>query len=129
MDFTTIEYYSHFLPATLIAVFILGYRKRNTQISLLLVSSYAFFWFASGWHVILLLISTLLDWYVSNKINSTNEISSKKRWLTLSLVINLGLLGIFKYLDYIKFFKNDNKHNLIKRYIFTEYDLFVNTFV
>ena len=101
MDFTTIEYYSHFLPATLIAVFMLGYRKRNTQISLLLVSSYAFFWFASGWHVILLLISTLLDWYVSNKINSTNEISTKKRWLTLSLVINLGLLGIFKYLDFL----------------------------
>ncbi len=101
MDFTTLGYYSHFLPATLIAVFILGYRNKNMQISLLLISSYAFFWFASGWHVILLLISTLVDWNVSNKINSTNEISTKKRWLTLSMVINLGLLGIFKYLDLI----------------------------
>jgi len=101
MDFTTLEYYSHFLPITLIAVFVLGYRNKNMQISLLLISSYAFFWFASGWHVILLLISTLVDWNVSNKINSTNEISTKKRWLTLSMVINLGLLGIFKYLDLI----------------------------
>ena len=101
MDFTTLEYYSHFLPATLIAVFILGYRKKNTQISLLLISSYAFFWFASGWHVILLLISTLLDWNVSNKIHSSDDSSVKKRWLTLSMVINLGILAIFKYLDFI----------------------------
>ena len=101
MDFTTLEYYSHFLPIALIAVFILGYRNKNMQISLLLISSYAFFWFASGWHVILLLISTLLDWNVSKKIYSSDDSSVKKRWLTLSMVINLGLLGIFKYLDLI----------------------------
>ena len=101
MDFTTLEYYSQFLPIALIAVFVLGYRNKNMQISLLLISSYAFFWFASGWHVILLLISTLLDWNVSNKIHSSDDSSVKKRWLTLSMVINLGLLGIFKYLDFI----------------------------
>ena len=101
MDFTTIEYYSHFLPITLLAVFLLAYRNKNMQISLLLLSSYVFFWFASGWHVILLLISTLLDWNVSKKIFSSDNSSTKKCWLTLSLVINLGLLGIFKYLDFI----------------------------
>ena len=63
--------------------------------------SYIFFCIASGWHIILLLISTILDWTTAKRIESTDELSKRKKWLTGSLVINLSLLGVFKYLDLI----------------------------
>lgn len=62
--------------------------------------SYIFFWLASGWHILLLLTSTMVDWTAGKKIYSHDEKKYRKRWLVTSLVINLGLLAIFKYLDF-----------------------------
>jgi D-alanyl-lipoteichoic acid acyltransferase DltB (MBOAT superfamily) len=56
---------------------------------------------ASGWHVLLLLISTLVDWNAAKKISSSNDSVVRKRWLQASLIVNLGILGIFKYLDFL----------------------------
>jgi alginate O-acetyltransferase complex protein AlgI len=77
----------------------LGIRKY--QISILVLMSYLFFWFASGWHLILLLISTCVDWTAGSKIAKSEDGLIKKRWLKLSLVTNLTILGLFKYLDFI----------------------------
>ena len=66
-----------------------------------MVSSYIFFWFASGWHIILLLVSTLVDWNAAKKIHKSDDSKIRKRWLRGALIINLGLLGVFKYLDFI----------------------------
>ncbi len=62
--------------------------------------SLVFFWFASGWHVILLLFSTSIDWRSGNSIYASNDDRVRKRWLMISLVTNLSLLSIFKYLDF-----------------------------
>ena len=64
------------------------------------LSSYFFFFLASGWHVILLWISTTLDWNVGKKIKNSKD-GIRKGWLILSLTCNLTLLGVFKYLDFI----------------------------
>ena len=37
-----------------------------------------------------------------------------KHFFLLKKIRLRKIIGIFKYLDYIKFFKNDNKHNIIK---------------
>ena len=66
----------------------------------MLVMSYIFFWLASGWHVILLLTSTIVDWTAGKKIHLSSDRKHRKRWLIGSLTINLGLLAIFKYLDF-----------------------------
>ena len=100
MDFVTPEYYLYFLPVVVLGVFFLRQRKRNLQISLMLLMSYLFFWFASGWHVLLLLISTLVDWNAGKKIYLSEQKSTRKRWLLFSLIVNLGLLATFKYLDF-----------------------------
>lgn len=98
MNFTTIEYYIYFLPIVILSVFFL--RKKEHHLFTLLIYSWIFFWFASGWHLILLLISTIVDWNAGKFIfNSSNPVF-KKRILWCSLLINLLLLGIFKYLDF-----------------------------
>ena len=101
MDFVTPEYYYWFLPVVFLATFTIGDKKRRRQVGILLVSSYVFFWFASGWHVLLLLTSTLVDWNAAKRIFATDDATIRKRWLIGSLVINLGLLAVFKYLDFL----------------------------
>jgi len=46
-----------------------------------------FFWLASGWHVLLLLFSTLVDWNAAKKINSSNDLVVRKRWLQAALIV------------------------------------------
>lgn len=62
--------------------------------------SIVFFWFASGWHVLLLLFSTTIDWHSGKNIHNSEDIKIRKRWLKISLITNLTLLSIFKYLDF-----------------------------
>jgi alginate O-acetyltransferase complex protein AlgI len=100
LDFITTDYYFWFLPIVFLATFTIGHKKRRKQILILLVSSYVFFWLASGWHILLLLVSTITDWTASKKIHSSDDSRYRKRWLRGSLIINLGLLGLFKYLDF-----------------------------
>lgn len=101
MDFVTSEYYFYFLPMAFVLAMWLSFGIRKYQISILVLMSYLFFWFASGWHLILLLISTCVDWTAGAKIANSKDNFVKKRWLKLSLVTNLTILGLFKYLDFI----------------------------
>ncbi len=101
MDFITTEYYLFFLPVAFLLAMGISIGKHKSQIIILLGMSYIFFWLASGWHVLLLMLSTCVDWTAGSKIHSSNDTIVRKRWLKLSLIINLGLLAVFKYLDFI----------------------------
>jgi len=74
-------------------------RKTSTQNLLLLVSSYLFY---AAWDyrfLSLILLSTVVDFYAGLGIEKGTE-RSRKRWLISSLVINLGVLAVFKYFDF-----------------------------
>ena len=101
MDFTTLGYYSWFLPFSLLVYFLSPWRKRETKVMFLVLMSYAFFWMASGWHFILLSISTLTDWFAGRRIHVNENEFTRRRWLYFSLITNLGILATFKYLDFI----------------------------
>ena len=100
MDFVTSDYYLWFLPIVFLLTFTIGSKKRRRQIGILMASSYVFFWLASGWHIILLITSTLLDWTAGKRIHESDDQRIRKRWLVGSLVVNLGILAIIKYLDF-----------------------------
>ena len=101
LDFITTEYYTLFLPLVVFLVLIVGRERRDAQILLILLLSYLFFWLASGWHVLLLLTSTLVDWNAGKNIHQSKQKAVRKRWLVGSLIVNLGLLAVFKYLDFL----------------------------
>jgi alginate O-acetyltransferase complex protein AlgI len=100
MDFVNPDYYLYFLPAVFVLAMWASLGKRKPQIIILLLMSYLFFWFASGWYILLLLISTCLDWTAGSKMHASEDDAIRKRWLSASLITNLGLLGVFKYLDF-----------------------------
>lgn len=68
---------------------------------LLLVMSYAFY---AAWNppfVTLLWLSTVADWYLARWIAGSDKQSVKRICLAGSLLVNLGLLGIFKYSQFL----------------------------
>ena len=75
-------------------------RSVRWQNVLLLLASY-FFYGCWDWRfVALLLFSTLLDYYTGIQIGSTENDHKRKTWLWISVGINVGLLGVFKYYDF-----------------------------
>lgn len=64
---------------------------------LLLISSYVFYGLWNPPLVILLWISTMVDWTAGNKIYASNNPRTRKLWLILSVCVNLGFLVFFKY--------------------------------
>ena len=64
------------------------------------IFSLYFFYKASGWFVGLVLISAVVDFYLSNAIYREESKSRKKFLLVLSILFNLGMLFYFKYTDF-----------------------------
>ena len=65
--------------------------------TLLLVASYLFY---AAWNppfVLLLLISTIVDFYAGRKLAAEDRLARRRLWLVVSLLVNLGFLGFFKY--------------------------------
>jgi alginate O-acetyltransferase complex protein AlgI len=63
----------------------------------LLLASYIFY---AAWNppfVLLLWLSTMVDWWVAKGIFTTEQKSRRRVLLGVSLAVNLGLLGYFKY--------------------------------
>ena len=100
MNFTTPEYYYLFIPVALFACFLIFYNSRNKQISSLLLLSYVFFYLASGFYILLLFVSTLVDFYCGKSIDKANNRNQKKKFLFFSIITNLSILGIFKYFNF-----------------------------
>lgn len=62
--------------------------------------SYLFYGMWNWKFLFLLIFSTLLDYYSAIKIERSSTQSKKKFWLILSVGINLGFLGLFKYFNF-----------------------------
>jgi D-alanyl-lipoteichoic acid acyltransferase DltB (MBOAT superfamily) len=75
-------------------------KRRSYQNVFLITASY-FFYANWDWRFLFLLIfSTLLDYFSGIKIGESEHSTTRKWWLWLSIGINLGFLGIFKYYNF-----------------------------
>lgn len=89
-----------FLPIVFVLYWFLTKGNLKLQNILLLVSSY-FFYACWDWRFMFLLIfSTLLDYFTGIKIHDAINKKKKLFWLWLSIGINLGFLGVFKYYNF-----------------------------
>jgi len=70
-------------------------RRRAWQNALLLTASYLFYGWIHPWYAALLGLSTLADYFLALGIAARRE--RVKRYMALSLAINLGVLAFFKY--------------------------------
>jgi len=87
-----------FLPIVF-ALYWLTKAKRKQNI-LLMIASY-YFYACWDWRFLFLLaFSTFLDYYTGIRIEESQKKSSKKFWFWLSIGVNLGFLGFFKYYNF-----------------------------
>ena len=100
MLFPTIDFIIFFV-VVLVAITVIKYHK--FQFLFLVAASYFFFYFSSNYLLILLISSTILDFFVAKAIFGARNSSRKKMLLIISLIGNLGLLGFFKYADFMIF--------------------------
>jgi alginate O-acetyltransferase complex protein AlgI len=73
----------------------------NSKKRVLLFSSYLFYGMWNPPLIILLWISTIVDWTTGKKLAVEENQRKRKFWLLLSMVVNLGFLGFFKYGDFL----------------------------
>lgn len=92
--------FAFFLPVVFILYWFPAKGNLKLQNILLLVSSY-FFYACWDWRFMFLLVfSTLLDYFTGIKIQEAENNKGRKFWLWLSIGINLGFLGVFKYYNF-----------------------------
>lgn len=92
--------YALFLPIVFVLYWHVFGKNRQQQNALLLACSY-FFYSCWDWRFLfLLLFSTLLDFFSGIMIEGSRTERARKRWLWLSISINLGFLGFFKYYNF-----------------------------
>jgi len=89
-----------FLPIVFILYWFVFNKTKNTQNTLLIIASY-YFYSCWDWRFLFLLVfSTFLDYYTGIKIEKSTDDKGRKFWFWLSIVVNLGFLGIFKYYNF-----------------------------
>jgi len=89
--------YFLFLILVVLAYWRLSHRAQN--IFLLLASYFFYGWW--DWRFLALMIgSTAMDFLIAQKITPGRADSNRKKWFVFSLVLNFGILGVFKYFDF-----------------------------
>ena len=89
-----------FLPIVFLLYWFVFEKKLKFQNMLLLVSSYIFYGFWDWRFLFLLAFSTLLDYCCALKIAENKNESARKFWFWISIIVNIGFLGVFKYYDF-----------------------------
>lgn len=88
----------------LVIVLLLYYSKLfnwTNKKRMLLIASYVFYGLWNPPLVILLWISTMVDWTAGNKLSVEENERKRKFWLLLSMFVNLGFLAFFKYGNFL----------------------------
>ncbi|MCU0428719.1 MAG: MBOAT family protein [Cytophagaceae bacterium] len=99
MLFNSIDF-AIFLPIVFFLYWFATNKNLKTQNVLLLLTSY-FFYSCWDWRFLfLLMFSTLLDYFTGLKMQEARQSSEKRFWFWLSVLVNLGFLGVFKYYNF-----------------------------
>ncbi|MBF4517575.1 MBOAT family protein [Flavobacterium sp. ANB] len=89
-----------FLPIVFFLYWFVFNKNKSTQNALLIIASY-YFYSCWDWRFLFLLVfSTFLDYYTGIQIEKGKSENSRKFWFWLSILVNLGFLGIFKYYNF-----------------------------
>lgn len=97
MLFSSIPFLYYFLPLTVLVYFLVPKQFKNC---VLLVFSLIFYAWGEPKYVLLMLATIAMFYGCGLAIEKAKTQKVRKFWLTVSIVISLGLLAIFKYADF-----------------------------
>lgn len=97
MNFNSLSFLI-FLPAVVLLYWLLPHRARW---AMLLIASYVFYMSWNVWLIGLIMITTVTAYTFSILIERTEKVKIKRLYLAITLIICLGLLVFFKYVNFI----------------------------
>ena len=98
MVFSSLTFLQCFLPLCLLAYFLVPQKWRNGTLFLFSLLFYAW---GEPVYVVLMLFSTALDYTCGQMVERHRGQRGAKMALLVSVCVNLGLLGVFKYSDFL----------------------------
>ncbi|MFP4846800.1 MBOAT family O-acyltransferase [Winogradskyella sp. PE311] len=99
MLFNSIEFFL-FLPIVFALYWLIGSKRINSQNVLIAISSYVFYGWWDWRFLFLILFSSIVDYTIGLKLKNESKQSKRKLFLWISICINLGFLGFFKYYNF-----------------------------
>lgn len=99
MSFDSYIFVFAFLPV----VFIIYQVLRATRFAnvFLSVASAVFYAWLALWYLVPLLISSVVDYFIGRRMADETDSVLRKRLLVISVVVNLGMLSVFKYTGWL----------------------------
>jgi alginate O-acetyltransferase complex protein AlgI len=98
MLFNSLDYLVFLLIVVGVFWFLLRYRL--LRLSVVFLASCTFYMAWNPYYIVLIFFSLGVDYIAGGAIFRTHSLRVKKIWLVASIVINLGLLGTFKYFNF-----------------------------
>ena len=99
MVFSSLLFIYAFLPICLISYSLMkGINGKNI---VLLIFSLLFYTWGEPVYVLLLVFMTLCDWLAALFIEKSESVGKRKTLLILAVIVNLGLIGYFKYTGFL----------------------------
>ncbi len=98
MLFSGIPFLFYFLPAVLAVYFLVPKSWKN---AVLLLFSLVFYGWGEPKYVFLMIATIALFYGCGRAIGACESQKWKRFWLTVSVVVSLGLLAVFKYADFL----------------------------
>lgn len=99
MLFNSIEF-AIFLPIVFVVYWFLVQKNLRLQNFWIVVTSYVFYGWWDWRFLTLIVFSSLLDFGVGIALVHENREGRRKFWILVSILVNLGLLGFFKYYNF-----------------------------
>jgi alginate O-acetyltransferase complex protein AlgI len=89
-----------FLPIVFILYWFVTNKSLSLQNLLIVIASYVFYGWWDYRFLLLIAVSTLVDYLVAKQLHTTERPKTRKILLIASLVFNLGMLAFFKYFNF-----------------------------
>ena len=99
MLFNSIEF-AIFLPIVFFIYWFFVSKNLKSQNLFIILASYVFYGWWDWRFLSLIFISTVQDYYCAQRIHSHTDQSKRRLWLSISIFINIGILGFFKYYNF-----------------------------
>jgi alginate O-acetyltransferase complex protein AlgI len=119
MLFNSIDF-SFFLPIVFILYWFIFNNNLKIQNLLIVAASYLFYGWWDYRFLGLIVLSTMIDYFIGQRLGKANPSINRKLLLWVSIIANLGFLGFFKYYNFFL-------DNFITAFTFFGYEIKPNT--
>lgn len=99
MFFNSLDF-AIFLPVVFILYWFVFTKNLKLQNLLIAVASYVFYGWWDWRFLSLILFSTIVDYLIGISLGKNDKKNNRKILLWVSIIVNLGLLGFFKYYNF-----------------------------